>query len=106
LSTEIHIAVDALGHPLRLILTAGQVHEATQALALIAGPTLVGLIAGQHARWQPGGTGIPMQDVEDRQAEKQRIPVVRSHKRKAASRRATLQLLIGASSCMLRSSVA
>ena len=31
LSTKIHIAVDATGHPLRMILTAGQVHEATQA---------------------------------------------------------------------------
>ncbi len=34
-----------LGHPLRLILTAGQVHESTQALALIDGLTLVSLIA-------------------------------------------------------------
>jgi transposase len=45
LSTKIHIAVDALGHPLRMILTAGQVHEATQAFALIDGLTLVSLIA-------------------------------------------------------------
>jgi len=45
LSTKVHIAVDALGHPLRLILTAGQVHESTQALALIDGLTLVSLIA-------------------------------------------------------------
>jgi hypothetical protein len=28
LSTKIHIAVDAIGRPLRMILTAGQVHEA------------------------------------------------------------------------------
>ena len=45
MSTKVHIAVDALGHPLRLILTAGQVHESTQALALIEGLTLVSLIA-------------------------------------------------------------
>jgi transposase len=45
LSTKIHIAVDALGHPLRLILTAGQVHEATQASLLIEGLTLISLIA-------------------------------------------------------------
>src|SRR5437762_12197546 len=44
LSTKIHIAVDTLGHPLRLILTAGQVHESTQASALIEGLTLVSLI--------------------------------------------------------------
>jgi transposase len=45
LSTKIHIAVDAVGHPLRFILTAGEVHEATQASALINGLTLISLIA-------------------------------------------------------------
>ena len=45
MSTKIHIAVDALGHPLRMILTAGQVHEATQASLLIEGLTLIRLIA-------------------------------------------------------------
>src|SRR5215216_3047161 len=40
LSTKIHIAVDAIGHPLRMIITAGQVHEATQARILIDGLTL------------------------------------------------------------------
>ena len=37
LSTKIHIAVDALGNVLRLLYTAGQVHESTMAEALIAG---------------------------------------------------------------------
>lgn len=37
LSTKIHIAVDALGNPVRLLLTAGQVHDSTQAEALIEG---------------------------------------------------------------------
>jgi Transposase DDE domain len=37
LSTQIHTAVDGLGNPLRLLLTAGQVSEHTQAEALIAG---------------------------------------------------------------------
>jgi transposase len=37
--------VDAAGHPLRLILTAGQVHEATQASGLIEGLPLISLIA-------------------------------------------------------------
>ena len=32
-----HIAVDALGNPLRVLLTPGQSHELTQAQALIAG---------------------------------------------------------------------
>jgi transposase len=35
LSTKIHIAVDALGNALRLLYTAGQVHESTRAEALI-----------------------------------------------------------------------
>ena len=45
MSTKIHIAVDALGHPMRMTLTAGQVHEATQASILIEGLTLISLIA-------------------------------------------------------------
>ena len=36
MSTKIHIAVDALGNVLRLLYTAGQVHESTKAEALIA----------------------------------------------------------------------
>lgn len=36
-STKIHIAVDALGNPLRLFLTAGQCHDSPQAAALIEG---------------------------------------------------------------------
>ena len=37
LTTKIHVAVDALGNPLRLIATAGQVHDSTQAEALVDG---------------------------------------------------------------------
>jgi transposase len=36
LTTKIHVIVDALGNPLRLILTGGQVHDVTQAEALLA----------------------------------------------------------------------
>lgn len=36
-STKVHIAVDALGNPLRLILTAGQLHDSPLAAALIEG---------------------------------------------------------------------
>ena len=36
-STKIHIAVDALGNPLRLLLTAGQRHNRPLAAALIEG---------------------------------------------------------------------
>ena len=35
-STKIHVNVDALGNPLRYLLTAGQRHDITQAEALIA----------------------------------------------------------------------
>jgi transposase len=44
-STKIHIAVDALGNPLRLLLTAGQRHDSPQAGALIAGFEPQALIA-------------------------------------------------------------
>ena len=36
-STKIHVTVDALGNPLRLLLTAGQRSDATQAIALLEG---------------------------------------------------------------------
>ncbi len=36
MSTKIHALVDALGNPLRLILTPGQVNDITQAEQLIA----------------------------------------------------------------------
>ena len=44
-STKVHIAVDALGNPLRFILTAGQSHDSPQAEALIEGYSTRALIA-------------------------------------------------------------
>ncbi len=44
-STKIHIAVDSLGNPLRLILTAGQSHDSPQAAGLIEGFEPQALIA-------------------------------------------------------------
>src|ERR671914_1364397 len=38
-STKIHVSVDALGNPLRFILTGGQSHDITQGPPLIAGYT-------------------------------------------------------------------
>ena len=35
MTTEVHACVDALGNPIRLILTAGQVADVTQGVALI-----------------------------------------------------------------------
>jgi transposase len=37
LSTKVHVAVDALGNPVRLIATAGQVADVTDGAALISG---------------------------------------------------------------------
>lgn len=37
MSTKVHVAVDALGNPVRLIATAGQVADGTQAEALMSG---------------------------------------------------------------------
>jgi transposase len=36
-STKVHVAVDALGNPVRLIATGGQVADVTQGKALISG---------------------------------------------------------------------
>jgi IS5 family transposase len=44
-STKIHIAVDALGNPLRLLLTAGQRHDSPLATQLIEGYEPQALIA-------------------------------------------------------------
>ena len=37
MSSKLHIAVDGLGNPLRVLLTPGQRHEATQAKTLLEG---------------------------------------------------------------------
>jgi transposase len=44
-SCKIHVTVDALGNPLRFILTAGQRHAITQAQALLEGFDFEQLIA-------------------------------------------------------------
>lgn len=44
-STKIHVTVDALGNPLRLLLTGGQRSDATQALALLEGFDFDALLA-------------------------------------------------------------
>lgn len=37
MSTKVHVAVDALGNPVRLIATGGQVADVTQGQALVSG---------------------------------------------------------------------
>lgn len=44
-STKIHIAVDALGNPLRLLLTGGESHDSTQAASLVEGLPAQAVIA-------------------------------------------------------------
>jgi transposase len=45
LTTKIHMLTDALGRPVRFILTPGQVGDVTQAPALLAGETAEHVIA-------------------------------------------------------------
>jgi transposase len=45
LTTKIHIAVDGLGNPLRIILSPGQDHDSTRAEDLIAGLSAQHIIA-------------------------------------------------------------
>ncbi|WP_408737231.1 IS5 family transposase [Acetobacter senegalensis] len=45
LTTKIHMLADALGRPLRFIITGGQVHDATQASALLEGQAASAVIA-------------------------------------------------------------
>lgn len=44
-TTKVHLVVDALGNPVRLLLTGGQVHDSTQASALLDGLMSVHVIA-------------------------------------------------------------
>jgi transposase len=45
LSTKIHVLVDALGNPLKIILTAGQVHDLAGTDALVPGMDAEALLA-------------------------------------------------------------
>jgi transposase len=45
MSTEVHAGVDALGNPLKLIATAGQVADVTQGEALVSGSKVEHVIA-------------------------------------------------------------
>lgn len=45
LTTKIHMLADAMGRPLRFIITAGQVGDITQAAALLDGQTADAVLA-------------------------------------------------------------
>jgi transposase len=55
-STKIHVTVDGLGNPLRVRLTAGQVHDSTQAQALLEG------LIGQSIVADRGYAGKPLEE--------------------------------------------
>jgi len=63
-STKIHIAVDALGNPLRFILTAGQCHDSPQAEALIDGYATAALIADKGYDSAPLISAVKANGVE------------------------------------------
>ncbi len=52
-STKIHVVVDGLGNPLRIVLTAGQRHDSPQAAALLDGWQFTRVIADRGYAGQP-----------------------------------------------------
>lgn len=77
LSTKIHAAVDALGNPVRLLLTAGQTSEYTQAEALIEG-----FVAGYVLADKGYDSDRFVSAIENSQA----VPVIPSKKNRKISR--------------------
>jgi transposase len=57
MTTKIHAVVDALGNPLRFILSPGQVSDITQAEALIAG------LPAEHVLGDKGYDARPLRDA-------------------------------------------
>ena len=67
MTTKIHAAVDALGNPLRFILTPGQVNDITQAEALIAD------LPAQYVLGDKGFDAASLRDTIDSQGA---LPVI------------------------------
>ena len=74
-STKIHITVDGLGNPLRILLTAGQAHDITQVYALLDG------FAFDHVIADRGYAAQPLVDFILQQGA---IPVIPPHQRSKA----------------------
>jgi transposase len=83
LSTKIHAAVDALGNPVRLLLTAGQTSEYTQAEALIEG-----FAAGYILADKGYDSDRFVSAIENRHA----VPVIPSKKNRKVSRECDKEL--------------
>jgi len=71
LTTKIHAAVDALGNPVRLLLSAGQKSDIGQSIALIEGFDFQVLL---------GDKGYDAQSLEDKVVEKQAVACIPSRK--------------------------
>jgi transposase len=71
-STKVHVLVDGLGNPLRLLFTAGQRHDSTQAAALLEGFTFERVIADR---------GYAAQTLIDLILQAQAEPVIPPHQR-------------------------
>lgn len=71
-SCKVHILVDSLGNPLRLLLTAGQVHDIKMAAALIMGFQFMKLLADRGYAAQAFITLLLLQNTE---------PVIPPHQR-------------------------
>ena len=71
-STKIHLVVDALGNPLRLRLTGGQVHDVTQAPDLLQALTCEYVIADR---------GYAAQALVDQISDSGAIAVIPPHQR-------------------------
>lgn len=71
-STKVHTLTEALGQPLRVVLTGGQVHDVTQAQTLLD---------GQEAEFVIGDRGFASADLAAWLEERGMIPVIPPHPR-------------------------
>jgi transposase len=94
-STKVHIAVDALGNPLRLLLTAGQRHDSPQASALIEGYEPQALIADKGYDSDPLIASVTARGIEAVIPPKKNRLVQREYDRHLYRERHLIECFIG-----------
>jgi transposase len=94
-STKIHIAVDALGNPLRLLLTAGQRHDSPQASALIEGYEPKALLADKGYDADPLIEAVTAKGIEAVIPPKKNRLVQREYDRHLYRERHLIECFIG-----------
>lgn len=94
-STKIHIAVDALGNPLRLLLTAGQRHDSPQAGALLEGYEPQALIADKGYDSDPLIEAVTASGIEAVISPKKNRLVQRDYDRHLYRERHLIECFIG-----------